>query len=99
MTPKTISGVAPPSFRSAPGATVVDGRYRFSLSTRVLEKPIAEVTLTDVRIGIDCALSDASKALRDRRYDDADKYVQDARLLSRALRRLEARDARIVGGK
>lgn len=89
---KTQQGVAPPSPRSAPGApTSPDGRYRFALlGAPVLDKPVADVTPADIRDGLGRALTDASNALRDKRYDDATKYVEDARFLERALRRFEA---------
>lgn len=90
---KTISGVAPPAPISAPSPSSrggnPDGRYRYTPLPDAMETPVRELTLTDIRATLGGALDDASRALRDQRYDDAAKYVTDATLLTRSLRRFE----------
>lgn len=102
MKQQTIMGVAPPSYRSASGASVIEGRYAFRLAD---EKPATSLSLTDIRAGIFAATDDGLRALRDGRLDDVKRHLQTAQLLGRSLARIERLqerqrlDAIAAGGK
>lgn len=99
---KTITGVAPPSCRSAPGASTTPcGRYRYTPIPDALETPVRDVSLTDIRASLGSATADALRALRDGRTKDVEKYIRDAALLGRALKRFEMAQERmrLQGGK
>lgn len=99
---KTITGVAPPSCRSAPGAsTTPDGRYRYTPIPDALETPARDVSLTDIRASLGSVASDGLRAIRDKRNGDAEKCFETVRLLGRALKRFEIQQerARLAGGK
>lgn len=85
---KTIQSAVPPMAIGAAPAKPC-GRYKWRPDPSAMDLPVRELTLTDIRVGLDCAHTDASNALRDRRYDDAAKYINDAKFLTRALRRFE----------
>jgi hypothetical protein len=100
----TAIGIPAPRAGSAPAPTrsltPSNGRYSYALPA-AFERPARDLSLADIRAALHAATDDALRAVRDNRSKDAEKFIRDAQLLGRSLRRFEIQQerARLAGGR